>query len=234
MFAGIFLYPFQDDAFSDGLVYKTEAGETLNLQLDDGSEVWLAPKSTLNVPADFNASTRKIQVIGEAYFSVESNQENPFWVYTKNSVTKVLGTQFNVKALADENSLEVLVTEGTVAVEKGSRDQNEEDIILQEGDLLQTDEQLSKYEVLRDVHTPTYLKWKEGMIHLDDLPLDRISNQLERWYPVEITLKSEELAYKKLTAEFSSDQPLEEILDAISLALNVEYKRDQGTVTFYE
>ncbi len=231
IFAGIFFYPFQQE---ESLVYKTGIGETLRFELIDGSDVWLAPKSTLNVLSGFNTTTRKIQLEGEAYFSVESNQEKPFWIYTKNSITKVLGTQFNVKAYVVESSLEVLVIEGTVGVEKGKREQNEEDIILKDGDLLQTDEQLSRYEVLSNIHTSNYLKWKEGLIHFEDLNLSKISERLERWYPVEIILKSEELDQKNLTADFSSSQPLEEILDAISLAIDVEYKRNQRTVTIYD
>jgi ferric-dicitrate binding protein FerR (iron transport regulator) len=187
----------------------------------------------LDVPLNFNGSTREVKLEGEAYFSVESNQNKPFLVYTKNYITKVLGTQFNVMALADESLLEVHVTEGTVAVEKGNLNQSEGVIILKEGDLLQTDEQFSTYIVQNDVSKIAYLKWRQGVIHLDDLPLTRISERLERWYPVKIILESEKLWDKKLTAEFSSGQPLEEILDAISLAINVEYKWDQETVIFY-
>lgn len=230
---GAFLYPFHDEAFSEGVLYKTEAGEVLNIELDDGSTVWLAPKSTLDLPSDFSTSTRKLQLEGEAYFSVENHQDIPFLVYTKNSVTKVLGTQFNVKALTDEDLLEVLVTEGIVAVAKGNRAQKEEDIILMEGDFLRTDEQLVQYLVLNEFNSLTYLKWRDGVIYLDNLPLSSVSERLERWYPVEVLLQSEDLASKELTAEFSSSQPLEDILDEISLALNIEYKRVQGTVIFY-
>jgi ferric-dicitrate binding protein FerR (iron transport regulator) len=234
IFASIFFYPYQKGEFSESIVYKTEIGETMELSLEDGSIVLLAPKSTLDVSAGFNESNRMIELEGEAYFSVEGKQNNPFLVYTKNSVTKVLGTQFNVMALADENSLEVLVTEGTVSVEKGENDQGRGDIILKEGDLFQTDELLSEYEILSDVQKSIYLKWREGIIHFEDLNLSRIANQLERWYPVEIVLESENLAYKNLTAEFNASQPLVEILDAISLALNVEYTRNQKTVIIYE
>jgi len=232
-FAGIFLYQFYAEETPGTLVYKSEIGETLEFQLDDGSQVWLAPKSKLEVPADLNGSKREISLEGEAYFSVESNQDKAFWVYTKNSITKVLGTQFNVTAFADESLLEVQVIEGIVAVEKGNRSQGFGDIILNEGDLLKTDEQLNTYEIHSNVSKSAHSKWRQGVIVLDDLSLDRISERLERWFPMEIILESEGLADKNLTAEFRSSQPLEEILQEISLALNIEYKVDQQTVIFY-
>lgn len=230
---GIFLYQYQEKVFSESLEYMTEVGQTLKLKLEDGSEIWLAPKSALNVPSNFNGSKRELRLDGEAYFLVESKQNKPFRIYTKNSITKVLGTKFNVMALADESLLEVQVTEGVVAVEKSIRNQSEGDIILKEGDMLQTDEQLSTYNVKHNVQTFAHSKWMDGVIHLDDLPLTRISERLERWYPVQIILESENLSDKRLTAEFSSDQPLEEIMDEISLALNIDYKLNQQTVIFY-
>lgn len=234
IFASVFFYPYQKGGFSEGIVYKTEVGETMELNLKDGTIVLLAPKSILDVSAGFNNSNREVKLEGEAYFSVEGKQDYPFLVYTKNSITKVLGTQFNVMALADDRILEVLVTEGTVSVEKGEVDHGRGDVILKEGDLYQSDELLSDYNLLSDVQKTTYLKWREGIIHFENLNLSRIINQLERWYPVEIVLESENLAHKKLTAEFNASQPLVEILDAISIALDVEYSRNQKTVVIYE
>lgn len=232
--SGILLFPSQQESYTEGLTYNTGAGEILDIRLNDGSEVSLAPRSTLKVLSDFGVNARKIEIVGEAYFSVESNHENPFWVYTKNSITKVMGTRFNVKTLAGESSLEVFVTEGSVAVAKGTQGHNAEDIVLQKGDLLQTDEQQSSYEVLSNVESPAYLKWRRGLINFEDLPLSRISERLERWHTVDFALQTEELAEKRLTAEFSTEQSLKEILDAISLALNIKYNWDSGTVIFYE
>lgn len=230
---GIFLYQF--DEVSEPVVYQTRIGETLRVHLNDGSSVLMAPKSKLTMDAGFNSTSREVHMEGEAYFSVQSDQKKPFRVYTENTITKVLGTKFNVMAIPEGGRLEVLVAEGSVAVEKGNKEAaSGKDIILKEGDLLQTEEYQDGYEVANNVYTLPYLKWQEGIIYLDDLPLAKITERLERWYPVEVILESETLAGKKLTAEFSSRQPINEILDAISLALNAEYKQDQGKVIFYE
>lgn len=233
---GIFLTTYQDDPFSQGLAYETKTGETLKVQLEDGSEIWLAPQTTLNLSGDFNNESRELRLQGEAYFSVQSDENKPFWVYTKKSITKVLGTRFNVMALPGENALEVLVTEGTVAVEKSIQDQEKKnaDIVLKRGDLLKTEEDKAGYEVQNEVNMTSFLQWQQGIIHLDDLPLAKISERLERWYPVNITIQSDQLAEKRLTADFSSNQPLKEILETISLALSVEYRLDNQNVIFYE
>lgn len=84
--------------------------------LFDGSNVQLYPKSKLSFSHGSFSKKREVYLTGEAFFNVTKNPSIPFVVYTKNLVTKVLGTRFNVKAYSFENKVSVQVRAGKVSV----------------------------------------------------------------------------------------------------------------------
>ncbi len=86
------------------------------LQLPDGSRVWLNRYSTLTYAPDFGPAGREVLLVGEAFFEVKKDHGRPFVVRTAASRTRVLGTSFNVRAYPAEDSVEVAVVTGRVAL----------------------------------------------------------------------------------------------------------------------
>jgi hypothetical protein len=82
--------------------------------LPDGSQVWLNKNSSLTVVGNFEGSERKVQLIGEAYFQVAENREKPFVILAGNSITKVVGTSFDIKAFPNNDNVEINVRSGKV------------------------------------------------------------------------------------------------------------------------
>lgn len=85
--------------------------------LEDGSAVELnrgAVVTTTFSPAERRAAL----VTGEAFFTVAKNPDRPFIVEANGVVVRAVGTAFSVRL--DSGSVEVLVTEGRVAVERPS------------------------------------------------------------------------------------------------------------------
>lgn len=96
------------------------AGEdaTKQLMLPDSSWVWLNEGSKIvytEGSSEFLAD-RSVYLEGEAFFSVRAGQESPFLVVAKGFVTKVIGTQFNVRAYDAEMTSHVSLIEGSVEV----------------------------------------------------------------------------------------------------------------------
>jgi transmembrane sensor len=103
------------------VVTYTAAEHRRQLQLPDGSTVWLNAHSWLRYAgAGSQASTgaRTVQLGGEAYFEVVHNPARPFRVYTATTLVRVTGTAFNVRAYAAEDSVDVSVTQGRVWVRR--------------------------------------------------------------------------------------------------------------------
>jgi len=80
--------------------------------LPDSTQVWLNKNSTLTIEK-FGNYERRVQLIGEAYFKVKKDPQRPFVILAGNSITKVLGTEFDLKAYPGKN-IEIDVESGKV------------------------------------------------------------------------------------------------------------------------
>ena len=83
--------------------------------LSDGSIVELNHGAEIAV--DFTPAVRRVELLrGEAHFQVAKNKERPFVVVAGGMQVRAVGTAFSVQRAAEQ--IEVLVTEGRIAVEK--------------------------------------------------------------------------------------------------------------------
>jgi transmembrane sensor len=93
--------------------YETHVGEQRDVLLSDGSRITLNTNTSLNV--SYSRTRRYIDLEhGEAIFSVQHNAKWPFDVAAGGTVTRALGTEFNVDLRASRVTVSVL--EGAVQV----------------------------------------------------------------------------------------------------------------------
>jgi transmembrane sensor len=93
--------------------YVTHVGEQRDIVLSDGSRITLNTNTALNV--SYSRTRRYIELErGEALFSVQHNAKRPFDVAAGGTVTRALGTEFNVDLRASRVTVSVL--EGAVQV----------------------------------------------------------------------------------------------------------------------
>lgn len=89
----------------------TGIGENITHEMPDGSVLWL--NSSSHIKLNYSDEYRRINLIaGEAHFEVAKDPNRPFEVFANDRLIKAIGTAFSVHKL--ENSIEVLVSEGTV------------------------------------------------------------------------------------------------------------------------
>jgi transmembrane sensor len=88
--------------------------ETVTKQdLPDGSKITLNKHSELAYVLT-NKNVRQVKLKGEAFFEVTHNEELPFEIMIDEVIIKDIGTAFNVRALPESNTIEVLVESGEV------------------------------------------------------------------------------------------------------------------------
>jgi len=104
---------------------KNKLTETVNstttprrINLEDGSYILLDPVSKIAYAKHFGADKREVYLEGSAFFQVAKDATRPFYVYTNEVVTKVLGTSFDVRAFPHDNTIQVQVHTGKVTVYK--------------------------------------------------------------------------------------------------------------------
>lgn len=94
--------------------YETERGETRRLALADGSSALLNTASRMVVR--FSDRRRAVELAyGEAWFEVARDTLRPFLVEAAGARVGTVGASFSIKVV--EAALEVIVTEGVIALE---------------------------------------------------------------------------------------------------------------------
>ncbi len=157
-------------------------GRNFYVLLSDGTEVWLNAESRLSYPSRFDEDERIVELEGEAYFKVASDKAHPFIVRTSRFNTRVLGTEFNVKAHQDDTPYVTLVS-GSVRI-KASR--SGEEVSLHPGQEFSINAE-DKIE-LKEVDPYYCTQWKNGFFYFDRASLEEILYELGRWYNVDIEL----------------------------------------------
>lgn len=199
----------------------TDNGQRARVRLSDGSHVRLAPGSRLEIPAGFGASGREVRLSGQAFFEVVPDPDHAFMVHAGGAVTRVVGTEFDVRAYPGDEEVRVVVAEGKVAF--GSTRDGAEPAVLAPGDLGQLSGPDTQV-LTRKVDLDAYLAWCEGRLSFDNAPLREVVREVERWYGVPLRIADASLASRRLTASFR-DQPIAEVLEVIAASLGLQYAR---------
>src|SRR5690554_2478756 len=166
----------------------TENGQISKIQLSDGSLVWLNSGSEVQYSDLYASSNRNIKLTGEAYFDVTGNKDLPMIVDCGDVQIKVRGTRFNINAYKSNNSVEVTLEDGEVELLESNSDKSFYN--MKPGEKAQVNTYTSKFSVSA-VNTTRYTSWKDGIIHIYNLPLEQVVKQLEKRYNQKFELAPE-------------------------------------------
>ncbi len=231
----VMMYFIQNDLSQKGQetqyseIYAPQ-GSRVNMELPDGSNVWLNHGSRLKYPQNFEKKHREVTLTGEAYFEVEANHKRPFIVNTSKVAVRVTGTSFNVMAYDDEEKVGVSLDAGSLEVLKsgaepgGSTSQIRK---MEPGEHLNFHKKTSRVDVYRG-RNEVYTAWRHGKIIFQDEALKDMVKKLERRYNMQIELKDEQLADYTFTATFS-DETLTQILNLLCKAAPLKYEMKERT-----
>ncbi len=103
-----------------GVETKNTTPAPQRVVLPDGSVVVLETGASLITEEHYGKQARTVYLTGEAFFEVLPNARIPFFVYTGDLVTEVLGTSFRIRSEGDKKTIEVSVITGKVSVYAGS------------------------------------------------------------------------------------------------------------------
>jgi ferric-dicitrate binding protein FerR (iron transport regulator) len=220
------------------IVRKNISSREMTVLLSDNSVATLTPGSTIQYPKKFADKARKVILTGEAFFDVARNPEQPFLVFTNETVTKVLGTSFRVKALDDENTVMVMVKTGRVSVypktdyEKLEKkpDNGVSVIVLdpnQQAVFNRKENTLEKSNVVNRQLLSELSAQKE--LIFDDKPVSQVFKTLQEMYGIVIVYDAEIIANCIITTQFS-DENLKQRLNAICQAIGASYEMVNGRI----
>jgi len=210
--------------FRTETIVKESGSEKIQFSLPDGSQIWLNENSRISYRSDF-ADHRDLDLSGEAFFEVTHNPEKPFVVHADKSEVKVLGTSFNVRAVAGDMKNEVYVVTGKVRMSE-----DDQAITLtpgEQGILNKEDHSLSRTTEAN----PNLIAWKSKQLIFKKASLAEVVETLEDYFDISITVNNPDLQKCRFTSSFK-DPVLEEVIEALSIALDINVVHQNKKYTF--
>lgn len=204
-------------------------GKKLNIELSDGSVVWLNAGSKFKFPQQFIASekNRNVYLTGEAFFEVAKDSEHPFIVNTGGIEVAVLGTKFNVSSYSTNTSVATTLVEGSVALSSDAGSGAE--VFLKPSEQARFDAKSHAFSK-KVVDTAIYTAWIQDKLIINNLSFAEILRRLERMHDVEISNEATDLNEQLFKGEFT-DEDIKTILTTMSMSVPFNFKIEGRKIT---
>jgi len=210
----------------------TAYGEIHRESLPDGSTVTLNANSLLRLPRfGFGSRSREVFLRGEAAFSVKhTTDDQRFVVRTDNDFdVVVLGTEFSVYARPQGGR--VVLNRGKVqlAYHPGTKIRQ---LTMKPGDLVSLDRR-GRLALRREVQPEIHAAWQDHRFVFRETSVQEIASLLRETYGLTVSLKGKELADRTVSGTFQATNA-DEFLQVIAELLEVNYRRQNDTVLFFD
>jgi Fe2+-dicitrate sensor, membrane component len=236
---------------------STKPASKSNIQLPDGTQVWLNADSKISYPEKFLGETREISLSGEAYFDVVKDPSRPFIIHTNTLDVKVLGTAFNVRSYPDEKTTETALIRGSVQIIlHGEPDRP---IFLKPNDKVVINNMTAQVDTVSNstktkngdhekplltldkVHIDTIENaavetiWVDNKLAFDYKSLERIVDEIEHWYNVEIDVRIAEEQMRSMHFHGTyENKSLDDVINSLCLSYHLHYSIKESKVTIWK
>ncbi len=199
---------------------QTPEGGQYQVDLPDGTKVWLNAVSSLKFPASFaKQEFRKVELSGEAYFEVAKDKKHPFRVLSDKQEVEVLGTHFNINAYPDESAVKTTLLEGSVKVNGAFLKPGQQSVVTS------NDLQIMKTDV------ETAVAWKNGLFMFDNERLESVMRKVSKWYGVEVKYSNDEVKELIFGGTVSRFDKVSKVLRMMELTGDVHFKLQGKVIT---
>ena len=221
---GIYVSRMYDKFLLTGNTITVPAGQHIDVQLPDGTKVWLNASSRLTYPETFDRRERRVTLEGEAYFEVAKNKDKRFIVCCNDLEIEALGTTFDVKGYGDDLSVTTLLAEGSVRVSNKANT-----TLLKPGEKVEyhKNKQTFTKSPISDLREIDF--WRNNMLIFNSSSLAEIATTLERMYGVKVVFDSEKLKNVLFSGTIRNSS-LHNVFYIISLTYPLTYKLEGDTV----
>lgn len=191
-------------------------GSRSEIVLPDGSTVKLNSGSEVTYVYNSKRKVREVHFQGEGFFDV-SRSKTPFVVKMGNGVeVKVLGTSFNLKAYADDPTIQASLIEGHIELEH-----NKDKLTMKAGEMAEFDKRTNQLKPI-DGYLFHSCGWMSNKLYMNDMSLADVCKYLERAYNIDISIEKE-LGEKIRYNGVIQEETITDVMEALSHLSNIAY-----------
>lgn len=210
-----------ESSFAD-IVVEAPIGSKTKMTLPDGTEVWLNAGSRMVYSQGFGMTDRRLEFEGEGFFEVQRNADLPFAIHTRELDVTVLGTKFNFRNYADDETVTVDLLEGKVALDNHLQDM--ETRYLAPSEKMVLDKATGDMEIVT-AEAERVKVWTDDVLLFDEELLPEIARSLERAYDVQIVISNPTLETARFYGRFDRQkQSIYDILNILSSTGRMQYE----------
>tara|TARA_B100001250_G_C19757074_1_gene770630 strand:- start:89 stop:1240 length:1152 start_codon:yes stop_codon:yes gene_type:complete len=204
---------------------KVPYGKTFNINLSDGTNVYLNSGTSIKFPTTFKkGSDREVFISGEAFFDVRNNNSSRFIVKSNLSSAIVFGTKFNFKDYPEDSFSEIILTEGSLGVRKLENSEQDKLVIIKPGERAKVSFETGEINRSR-VNTNIYTSWIEGRVVFRNENLENMIRKLERIYNVIIINNNTEIKERFFSATILSEkETISDVLFYLKQVYGLKYQ----------
>ena len=206
-------------------VLKIPRGGEYRLKLSDGTIVYLNSDSELRYPVNFSATSREVELRGEAFFEVLTDPQRQFVVNAEQVRVRVLGTSFNVNTY-DKNYIETVLVKGRVGLQMEG---NTQEWQIKPNELARYDRKNKTMEV-KEVDTELFTAWIRGEFRFDNTSVEEIFTILQRWYHIDVFYTNDAVRREVFTGKLPRFENLQVILDLMENVSPLHFERKGNTI----
>ena len=225
------LFMEKDNIFTKTV--STSYGEVKQVVLPDGSTVTLNANSEIRFARfNFEDNTREVNLKGEADFSVIHTKSNQRFVVTTNNKLNVtvLGTQFSVYNRRSKS--EVVLRKGKVELNYVSTvGSDNKTLVLKPGDKFIKNERGADEVHLNN--TENVIAWKNHDFLFEGTSLAEVANTIKDNFGIKLIFQNDTLASRRISGTFHAEKA-DELIDAIAQLLDVNYKKKNNVIYFFD
>ena len=205
---------------SEMIIAMNTEEEARFITLPDSSEVWLGKGSKIEYPENMKTGDRTVSLEGKAYFHVRKDNGKKFKVLTDIGEVTVLGTRFDITKESSENTMEVVLEEGSVRLEGNGRS---EEVILKPGEMgiVKVNDGIK----VKDVNAYLYTAWKDEYLNIESLPLKDVVFMLEQRYDTHIVIGENSLRDEVLSGRFGKELSLEDVFHTLGFIISIQWEK---------
>lgn len=234
---GQLIYEAADQKTNEILINSvtTPKGGQFQINLPDGTKVWLNAASSLRYPTLFAGKERSVELSGEAYFEVAHDPSKPFKVITAGQELEVLGTSFNINSYPDEETVNTTLLEGSLQVTPAFEEDNDgvskwnisrRKILKPNQQSRLTDGKLA----ITEINASREVAWKDGRFVFNEESMESIMRKVARWYDVDVIFKDERIRKMRFGGNVNRFAQVSTILKVFQLTGKVEFSVNGKTI----
>lgn len=193
-------------------------GQRVNLQLADGTDVWLNSGSEFTYSTAFSRSDRSVTLDGEGYFKVTKDTRHPFRVHTACATVEVLGTEFDLAASRATGEFRTSLVEGSVRIESGDA-----------RTVLKPNESATLHNgtfVISEIADSEEFLWRDGILSFGATPFIDLMKRFEQFYGVTIRVDNRRVVGYSAMGKFRQADGVEHALRVLASDAGFDYVFD--------